>query len=71
MPVLNEEMKESAMQVLDNEMLVGGENVIKFEQEFAKFVRTDYAISTNSGSSTLLLIITNIKSRFLYFLDLN
>jgi perosamine synthetase len=62
MPVLNEEMKESAMQVLDNEMLVGGESVIKFEQEFAKYVRTDYAVSTNSGSSALLLTFHAINT---------
>src|SRR5919106_1509793 len=48
-------MKEAAVQVLDNEMLVGGESVFKFEEDFSKYVGTDYAISTNSGSSALLL----------------
>src|SRR5437867_13218316 len=63
MPVLNKEMKESAIHVLDNEMLVGGESVIKFEEDFAKYVGTDYAISTNSGSSALLLTFyaVNVK----------
>lgn len=55
MPVVNKEMKETAAHVLGNEMLVGGESVIKFEESFAKYVGTDYAISTNSGSSALLL----------------
>ncbi len=63
MPVLNKEMKESAIHVLDNEMLVGGESVIKFEEDFAKYVGTDYAISSNSGSSALLLTFyaVNVK----------
>jgi perosamine synthetase len=55
MPVINKEMKETAVHVLENEMLVGGESVIKFEEVFAKYVGTDYAVSTNSGSSALLL----------------
>lgn len=48
-------MKETAVRVLENEMLVGGESVINFEESFAKYVGTDYAVSTNSGSSALLL----------------
>jgi dTDP-4-amino-4,6-dideoxygalactose transaminase len=59
-------MKESAMHVLDNEMLVGGESVIKFEEDFAKYVRTDYAISTNSGSSALLLTFYAINTSSSY-----
>jgi hypothetical protein len=35
MPVVNKEMKETAAHVLGNEMLVGGESVIKFEESFA------------------------------------
>jgi perosamine synthetase len=54
-PIINKEMKETAAHVFENEMLVGGESVIKFEESFAKYVGTDYAISTNSGSSALLL----------------
>ena len=53
MPVVNKEMKEIAARVLGDEMLVGGESVIKFEESFAKYVGTDYAVSTNSGSSAL------------------
>ena len=48
-------MRRSAIEALDNEMLVGGESVSKFEEEFSKYIGTDYAISTNSGSSALLL----------------
>jgi perosamine synthetase len=55
MPVLSKEMKDTAVHVLENEMLVGGESVNKFEEVFGKYVGTDYAVSTNSGSSALLL----------------
>lgn len=64
MPVINKDMKKAAMQVLENEMLVGGESVIKFEEVFAKYVGTDYAISTNSGSSALLLVFHAINLNF-------
>lgn len=63
LPVLNKEMKDSAMHALDNEMLVGGESVAKFEEDFAKYVGTDYAVSTNSGSSALLLTFNAINTK--------
>lgn len=64
MPILTKEMKKCALEVLDNEMLVGGESVIKFEEVFAKYVGTDYAVSTNSGSSALLLTFHALNTRF-------
>ena len=54
-PIIDNEMKESTIHALDNEMLVGGESVFKFEDDFSKYIGTDYAVSTNSGSSALLL----------------
>jgi perosamine synthetase len=63
-PVITNEMKKAAIEVLDNEMLVGGESVIKFETDFAKYVGTDYAISTNSGSSALLLTFYAVNTKF-------
>jgi perosamine synthetase len=62
-PVINKEMKEAAIHVLENEMLVGGETVIKFEEDFAKYIGTDYAVSTNSGSSALLLTFNAINTK--------
>ena len=56
-------MKNAAVQVLENEMLVGGESVFKFEEDFAKYIGTDYAISTNSGSSALLLAFNAINTK--------
>lgn len=63
MPVINKEMKKAAIEVLENEMLVGGESVLKFEEDFAKYIGTDYAISTNSGSSALLLAFNAIDTK--------
>lgn len=56
-------MKQSAIHALDNEMLVGGESVSKFEEEFAKYIGTDYAVSTNSGSSALLLTFSALGTK--------
>jgi perosamine synthetase len=56
-------MKNAAVQVLENEMLVGGESVFKFEEDFAKYIGTDYAVSTNSGSSALLLAFNAINTK--------
>jgi perosamine synthetase len=54
-------MKKTVTQILQNEMLVGGESVIKFEERFANYIGSDYAISTNSGSSALLLVFNAIN----------
>jgi perosamine synthetase len=48
-------MEEAAINALNNEMLVGGESVNRFEDEFAHYIGTDYAAAVNSGSSALLL----------------
>ena len=48
-----EEMEEAAIHALRNESFVGGESVSKFEEEFAKYTGTKYAVSVNSGNSAL------------------
>ena len=48
-----EEMEEAAIHALRNESFVGGESVSKFEEEFAKYIGTKYAVSVNSGNSAL------------------
>jgi perosamine synthetase len=54
-PALTKDMEEAAIYSLNNDMLVGGESVRKFEDEFARYIGTDYAVAVNSGSSALLL----------------
>jgi perosamine synthetase len=53
-------MEEAAIHTLNNEMLVGGESVNKFEDEFARYIGTDYAAAVNSGSSALLLTFDSL-----------
>ena len=48
-----DEMEEAAVHALRNESFVGGESVSKFEEEFAKYTGTKYAVSVNSGNSAL------------------
>ena len=48
-----DEMEEAATAALRNESFVGGESVSKFEEEFATYVGTKYAVSVNSGNSAL------------------
>lgn len=55
MPVIDDEMIDAATNALRNEMLVMGESVHKFEEEFARFIGTKEAVSTNSGTMALSL----------------
>ena len=47
------EMEEAAIDALRNESFVNGESVSKFEDEFARYIGTKYAVSVNSGNSAL------------------
>ena len=50
-----DEMEDAAIHALRNESFVGGESVSKFEEEFARYTGTKYAVSVNSGNSALQL----------------
>lgn len=47
--------------VLKNGYYVLGNEVKKFEEEFAKYMGTDYAVSVNSGSDAIFLAIKSLK----------
>jgi len=47
------EMEEAAIDALRNESFVNGESVSKFEEQFARYIGTKYAVSVNSGNSAL------------------
>ncbi len=57
MPVIDEEMIDAAVNALQNEKLVMGESVFKFEEEFARYIGTKEAVSTNSGTMALFLSV--------------
>ena len=63
MPLFDNEMEEAALAALRNERFVLGESVYKFEDEFAKYCGTDYAVSTSSGTEALriALIVSGLK----------
>ena len=48
-----DEMEEAVIHALRNESFVGGESVLKFEEEFARYIGTKYAVSVSSGNSAL------------------
>ena len=43
-----DEMENAAIDSLRNESFVGGESVVKFEEEFARYTGTKYAVSVLS-----------------------
>ena len=48
-----DEMEEAVIHALRNESFVGGESVLKFEEEFARYIGTKHAVSVSSGNSAL------------------
>lgn len=56
-PVFNKEMEEAAINALRNEKYILGESVDKFEEEFARYVGTKYAVSVSSGTNALHLAL--------------
>lgn len=54
-PMLGGEERRAVLNVLASGQFINGENVKKFEEEFAAYVGTKHAISLNSGTSALIL----------------
>ncbi|KYK33788.1 MAG: hypothetical protein AYK22_06125 [Thermoplasmatales archaeon SG8-52-3] len=54
-PVFNKEMEDAAINALRKERFILGESVDKFEEEFACYVGTDFAVSVSSGTNALHL----------------
>ena len=53
LPVFDKEMEAAALNALHNELFVLGEDVFKFEEEFARYIGVKHAVSTSSGTSAL------------------
>lgn len=56
-PQFDEEMSQAALNALRNERHVLGEDVYKFEEEFARYIGTKYAVSTSSGTNALQIAL--------------
>jgi perosamine synthetase len=52
-PFINDEVRNAVIYVLENDRLVMGENVFKFEEELAKYFGVEFAITTSSGTHAL------------------
>jgi len=52
-PVFDEEANQAALDALENDRYTMGENVFKFEEEFARYVGVRCAVSTSSGTAAL------------------
>src|SRR5260370_37852405 len=59
-PIIDEEMIEAGVSALRNERLVMGESVHKFEEEFARYCGTRYAVSTGSGTAALQIALQSM-----------
>ena len=55
-----DEMEEAAIHALRNESFVGGESVTRFEEEFAEYTGTKYAVSVSSGNSALQISLMSL-----------
>jgi len=54
------EMEEAAINALRNESFVNGESVSRFEEEFAAYTGTKYAVSVSSGNSALQISLMSL-----------
>lgn len=54
-PIFDKEMETAALNALWNDRFVLGEEVRKFEEEFAEYCGSKYAVSTSSGTESLRL----------------
>src|SRR5437879_1320919 len=60
-PVADEETHQAAGFSLQNEKLVMGESVFKFEEEFARYCGSRYAVSTGSGTAALQIALQSMQ----------
>src|SRR5467141_2428634 len=60
-PIIDEEMIDDGVSALRNERLVMGESVHKFEEEFARYCGTRYAVSTGSGTAALQIAFQSMQ----------
>ncbi|MCD4703676.1 MAG: DegT/DnrJ/EryC1/StrS family aminotransferase [Methanosarcinaceae archaeon] len=52
---VDDDIRSAVAQVLDSGRFIKGNNLRQFEQEFAEFCNTEYAIGVSSGTSAILL----------------
>ncbi len=63
MPSFDDEMKDAAVDALQNERMVLGESVHKFEEEFASYIGVKHALSVSSGTNALSIAMEAIGTK--------
>lgn len=56
-PMIGEEEKSAVIRVLDSGMLAQGSEVKRFEEQFAEYIGTKFAVATSSGTTALHLAL--------------
>lgn len=59
--LIGDEVNDAVLQVLASGRYIGGEAVENFEQQFADYIGTTYAVSCNSGTDALYLALRALK----------
>jgi dTDP-4-amino-4,6-dideoxygalactose transaminase len=62
--ILGQDEKEALVKVIDSGRLSESRKTFEFEQEWADYVGTSYAVAMNSGTSALIAGITALKMKF-------
>lgn len=62
-PTVTEEMVQAMAEAVRNERLVLGESVFKFEEDFARYIGVEHAVSVSSGTDALLLTLMALGVR--------
>ena len=60
-PIIDKEEKNAVLKVLESGKFVQGENVENFENAFAKYTGSKYAIAVGSGTAALHLSLISLK----------
>jgi len=56
-PIIGQEEIDAAVEVLKSGMYTSGKIVNKFEEEFAEYIGTKYAVACNSGTAALHMVL--------------
>lgn len=59
-PIINEDMKKAAMDVISNDRLVLGKKCFEFEREFSEYIGTKHAVSLSSGTNALSISLESL-----------
>jgi len=57
---IDDETRQAVLQALDSSKYILGENVKKFEENFAKFCGTKYAVCVSSGTAAIFLTLLSL-----------